>query len=588
MTNFNTNCTLPEAVVNYVSQPNTRGTLDILWSCLGTIILCTWSVQHPNVPELRTAHGNRSRYRDVIKQAWMMVFTLLAPEFLLLKAVSDLHSAGSISKKLGVLAKGDGVPWSMVHSFFSNMGGFVIHFKDVTPTPTPVAVPEIQSSPLPSAQLTILEDRIRDVEISDTATASAATTVSIDCEKAIHSATAQSSRVSSTVPSALDDQVRNFKASHIATTPTAVAIDCEKARTSTTTQTTPRKPTMPTDSDPLRSQNERLCKILNSREKYLPKSTHRNSIIMQEILADLKSRAVSGRDMGHTFLELIDVILNLLRLGGEYWALDGPQLIRAREMGVIAKVPNVSESEIEDKSIGDFFVKFLAVIHTGWQIAQLIARYAERLPASQTEVATVAFALCAFWTYIFLWSKPQDVKTPYIIEATRYPTREEMFSLSEKGPTYIGGMFTGYEYTIPEHTFHRSVVDKVEVLEGGYFGWAGGIFGGMLFGMVHLAAWNFNFPTPAERILWRVAAVAASAAPLVWGARGIWLAAFHRIRFQKERKDFVRVVILTVDRVVFPIVGMGIGSLYVLSRLYLLVETFRSLFFLLPDTFQAI
>jgi hypothetical protein len=73
--------------------------------------------------------------------------------------------------------------------------------------------------------------------------------------------------------------------------------------------------------------------------------------------------------MGHTFLELIDVILNLLRLRKEDWTLDRPQLICAREMGIIAKVPNESKSEIGDKSISDFFVKFLAVVHTEWQIA---------------------------------------------------------------------------------------------------------------------------------------------------------------------------------------------------------------------------
>ena len=45
--------------------------------------------------------------------------------------------------------------------------------------------------------------------------------------------------------------------------------------------------------------------------------------------------------------------------------------------------------------------------------------------------------------------------------------------------------------------------------------------------------------------------------------------AFNRIRLQKERKDLVRKTIMTVDRVVFLALGMGIGFLYGLSRLYL-------------------
>lgn len=217
----------------------------------------------------------------------------------------------------------------------------------------------------------------------------------------------------------------------------------------------------------------------------------------------------------------------------------------------------------------------------------MIARYAEKYLASQIEVATVAFALCAFWTYLLLWSKPQDVKTPSMLEATRYPTRKEMLSLAERGPTHIRGMFTGYGYTIPEHALHRMLEDKPGVLEGGYLGRAGSLLGGMLFGMVHLIAWNFNFSTRAEKILWRIAATATSVAPLIWVARGVWMVAFYRIRSQKDRRDYVRRTLVTVDRVVLPILSVDIGSLYILSRLYLL-ETICSLFFLLPDTFQAI
>jgi len=36
---------------------------------------------------------------------------------------------------------------------------------------------------------------------------------------------------------------------------------------------------------------------------------------------------------------------------------------------------------------------------------------------------------------------------------------------------------------------------------------------GLLFGSIHIAAWNFAFPSKAETILWRVAAVASTAMP---------------------------------------------------------------------------
>jgi hypothetical protein len=92
----------------------------------------------------------------------------------------------------------------------------------------------------------------------------------------------------------------------------------------------------------------------------------------------------------------------------------------AREPSIISEIPNISNSEIEDKSKSDFLVKFLAVIHAGWQIIQLIWRWAEGLPSSQMEVATVGFSLCALCTYLHYRSKPQDVKTPHFVRANRY------------------------------------------------------------------------------------------------------------------------------------------------------------------------
>lgn len=499
-----------------------------------------------------------------------MVFTLLAPEFILLKAVVELNSALSTSKILGPRAKSDEVPWSTVHSFFANMGGFVVHFKLGTPIPTPIE-PESESSHLAPAAVNAKADEVNTSSLSPATGREDATT----------SPEFQSPKVLSTGCTTRQDERQDVEVVAKSNAAPDLIIDSENAVYSKAAQNHEGSPTIPADSDPLRSQHEHLCKMLIKREKTMPRATDRNSTIVQEILADLKLKALSGRDTGQPFLDLNDTVLNLLRLRGNYWALNGSQLSLAREMGIIAKVPSLSKSEIEDKSIGDFLVKFLAVIQTLWQIAQLIARYAEKHPASQIEVATVAFGVCAFWTYILFWNKPQDVKSPHVVEATRYPTHEEILSLSEVGPQHITGMFTGYEYSIPEHALPRSLADKAEVLEGGYLGWVGTLLGGMFFGMVHLIAWNFNFPTIVERILWRIATIATSVTPLLWGMRGVWLVAFNRISLQKERKDLMRKTVTTVDRVVFPALSVGIGFLYVLSRVYLLVETFRSTFFCL-------
>ena len=118
------------------------------------------------------------------------------------------------------------------------------------------------------------------------------------------------------------------------------------------------------------------------RENSLSASNDKNFFLVKEVVADLRNRIFSGEDIGFSFTSLIDTSYNLIRLRGEYWALDGSQLKCARELGIITEIPNISTSEIEDKSNSDFLVKFLAAIHAGWQIVQLIWRWAEGLPSS--------------------------------------------------------------------------------------------------------------------------------------------------------------------------------------------------------------
>ncbi|KAH6723241.1 hypothetical protein BKA61DRAFT_7520 [Leptodontidium sp. MPI-SDFR-AT-0119] len=61
---FKPNCTLAPAGTNYVSGSNTRGTISILWNCLSIIFLCTWSIQHLNVP------ASRPHAKNFIQKAW--------------------------------------------------------------------------------------------------------------------------------------------------------------------------------------------------------------------------------------------------------------------------------------------------------------------------------------------------------------------------------------------------------------------------------------------------------------------------------------------------------------------------------------
>ncbi len=84
---------------NLVSPPSYRGTMEILWSSLFTIFTCTWTVQHPNIPEQRSAHKPAWRgslkwhtKKFCISAGWMML-TTIAPEVEIAIACYDLRAA---------------------------------------------------------------------------------------------------------------------------------------------------------------------------------------------------------------------------------------------------------------------------------------------------------------------------------------------------------------------------------------------------------------------------------------------------------------------------------------------------------------
>jgi hypothetical protein len=62
------------ATVSWQAQPTFRGTWGILWACLATLLLCTWTAVHLNIP----APG-KSEKQPWRKIGWMIV-GLLAPE----------------------------------------------------------------------------------------------------------------------------------------------------------------------------------------------------------------------------------------------------------------------------------------------------------------------------------------------------------------------------------------------------------------------------------------------------------------------------------------------------------------------------
>ena len=95
MENSATNATIASnPPYRWMGEPDQRGTFGIISFCSTTLIICTWSTLHFNIPIRR----NTTIHRFVLQVTWM-VLALLAPEFLLFLAINERTNAGVLVKK---------------------------------------------------------------------------------------------------------------------------------------------------------------------------------------------------------------------------------------------------------------------------------------------------------------------------------------------------------------------------------------------------------------------------------------------------------------------------------------------------------
>lgn len=98
--------------------------------------------------------------------------------------------------------------------------------------------------------------------------------------------------------------------------------------------------------------------------------------------------------------------------------------------------------------------------------------------------------------------------------------------------------------------------------------------GAVILGLCHCLAWNFEFPTPTERILWRIASASITGIMPIYYF--LWLLLCFWSIYLEPRYHRFRI----------PLTWLSF-TIYTVARLYLLVAPFRELFFLPPEAFIA-
>ena len=115
-----------ESRPGWVHSGQDRGTLDILWSCSVTIVLCCWVATHPNVSSPKDGFLQRC-----IDKTHLAMIGLLGPDLLFGIALGQFSSARrSVRRFKTQKVPCNGQEWTYTYAFFADMGGILLTSTD--------------------------------------------------------------------------------------------------------------------------------------------------------------------------------------------------------------------------------------------------------------------------------------------------------------------------------------------------------------------------------------------------------------------------------------------------------------------------
>lgn len=535
-----------------------------------------------------------------------MMITLIAPEALLAKALTDLRSCQLHSRLLRDLADEDGVPWSNIHTFLADMGGFALRFMPASNSAKhcrlyPYSVDAgAESRSQSGGSIVATGEGWRNV-VDTGGVKTKAPRQAFGLVEYRQSYQRQASmKDPHRAPTTVEYQVPDSQATSDQETVTQSYVEARRSRDLDPSRFLPgveqtnsqaeisadpaqqglqmetldkAKPNKSADSQIWAQRLRRRfhTRVTNFSQRYgdLIWRLHEPHLVnVTDAFSTLHLESLAGRN---------DMASTLVTFEGDIWVLTAAQLIEARRRKLVERLPNLTEDEVSDRDKGNFIIKFLAIVQVSWMVIQLISRAILHKSSTPLEIMTLSFAVCAFITYILLLDHPQDVTTPIYLDVSRPSTVEDMRVVARLTPTCF--WYMKQLPCVPDNAYHH--IWPLKRGRGVSTLWLliGAGAGVSVFGGIHLVAWNFIFPTVVERNLWRISSLLTLLVPLVdivvWGL-GHYLIHWFQRRPIQLGKDLWYTGFLILSMLAF-----------VLARLFLMVEAFRSLYYLPPDAYSA-
>ncbi|KAF8127434.1 hypothetical protein EV363DRAFT_1266966 [Boletus edulis] len=220
--------------------------------------------------------------------------------------------------------------------------------------------------------------------------------------------------------------------------------------------------------------------------------------------------------------------------------IDSREFLRLCKANEIAN-PVITAKDIKGRSKSDALGKAILTLQLFWFMLQVVVRGSTGFAVTLVELDTVCMAVLSLLVLLLWWEKPLRPDCPHIFYYSPpgvelYPRTQSALSTAWKSdPSWslstLMSCFTrtkktktqpttGDEETSlvvrndkPQHSKSRELVDELdeeEVIAVALLStWT--ILGGL-----HLIAWNFDFPTETEKMLWRIASLVLAGGPLAF------------------------------------------------------------------------
>ena len=297
-------------------------------------------------------------------------------------------------------------------------------------------------------------------------------------------------------------------------------------------------------------------------------------------------------------------------------------------------ITNTREETILDLAASSSLDKFVLIAQVAWFCISCGSRLFQHLPLTLLEVSTAAHAFCTLATYFVWWAKPLNVAVPTLLREkeaqevhallkcsdSEYETALEM---AKKGGTRDSGASQGPqpsarvvlaanalghilnakrpapEEPVPEEPALEKPASEEPALKpppeprfrepsmltpgifvkttnnDNQFIWLiAAAISPILYGPIHFLAWNDNFPTSMEQLLWRVSSTVVTCSGLVAVCMPM-------------------LVVMLDGRLPFKLDALGatlsffvIPTAHMLASGYLIIESFRQLASLDPTAYQ--